>query len=199
VTERLVRKNPPRNGEGDRSSRTRSGASGGGGPRVLRTPIKQVKRARRLRRQMSLPEVLLWQVLRTRPEGLKFRRQFPTDRATVDFACLQRRLVIEVDGECHSFGVQPWRDARRDARLRHDGFRVLRIPARDVLRDMDAVLRWIIATCSEAGPDLPPRHPGAAGRARSAAADAGGPSTTLRAVPLPVPGRICHEQAVLRG
>ena len=58
---------------------------------------------------MSLPEVLLWQVLRKRPDGLKFRRQFPTDRLTTDFACLSHRLIVEIDGAGHSFGDQPRR------------------------------------------------------------------------------------------
>jgi very-short-patch-repair endonuclease len=140
--------NPPRNGEGDRSAKP----SGGGGPRVLKTPIKQVKRARSLRRQMSLPEVLLWQQLRERPQGLKFRRQFPIDQITVDFACLSHRVIIEVDGAGHSFGDQPRRDTARDAVLNREGFHVLRIAARDVLKDMDAVLRCIVGTCSEVGP-----------------------------------------------
>ena len=140
--------NPPRNGKGDRSAKP----SGGGGPRILKVPIKQVKRARKLRQQMSLPEVLLWQQLRKRPGELKFRRQFPISEMTVDFACLDRRLIIEVDGEGHSYGDQPRRDAARDALLQREGFRVMRIAARDVLRDMDAVLRFILATCSEVGP-----------------------------------------------
>jgi very-short-patch-repair endonuclease len=101
---------------------------------------------------MSLPEVLLWQVLRKRPAGLKFGRQFPIRQVTVDFACLERRLVIEVDGEAHSRGDKPRRDAARDALLRGEGFRVVRIAARDVFEDMDAVLRYIVAACSEAGP-----------------------------------------------
>jgi very-short-patch-repair endonuclease len=99
---------------------------------------------------MSLPEVLLWQQLRKRPSGLKFRRQFPIAQITADFACLERRLIIEIDGEGHSFGDRPQRDAARDAVLK--GFRVVRIPAREVLKDMGAVLRFIVATCSEAGP-----------------------------------------------
>ena len=139
---------PPRNGEGNRSAKP----SGGGGPRILKTPIKQVKRARSLRREMNLPEVLLWQQLRRRPGGLKFRRQFPTDRMTVDFACLERRLIVEVDGEGHSFGDQPRRDVARDALLRRDGFTIMRIAARDVLGDMEAAVRYIVATCSEVGP-----------------------------------------------
>jgi len=101
---------------------------------------------------MSLPEVLLWQVLRKRPEGLKFRKQFPIGEMTVDFACLERRLIMEVDGEAHSYGDQPRRDAARDALLRGEGFRIIRIAAHVVLKDMDAVLRFILATCSEPGP-----------------------------------------------
>ena len=101
---------------------------------------------------MSLPEVLLWQQLRKRPDGLKFRKQFPIGEMTVDFACLERRLIIEIDGEGHSFGDQPRRDAARDALLRREGFNVLRIAARDVLKDMDTVLHYIVATRSDAGP-----------------------------------------------
>jgi very-short-patch-repair endonuclease len=101
---------------------------------------------------MSLPEVLLWQVLRKRPAGLRFRRQFPIGQITADFACLDRRLIIEVDGEGHRFGDRPRRDVARDALLRRKGFRVMRIAAGDVFKDMDAVLRFIIATCSEVGP-----------------------------------------------
>ena len=140
------RQNPPRNGEGDRVKR------GGGGPRVLQTPIKQIKRARKLRREMSLPEVLLWDALRRRSLGLRFRRQFPSDRATVDFACLSHRLVIEVDGEQHGHGDQPQRDVARDAILQRGGFTVMRIAARDVLNDLEGVVHSIAAYCAEVGP-----------------------------------------------
>jgi len=107
---------------------------------------------RELRRKMSLPEVLLWQQLRKRPNGLKFRRQFPVGEMTVDFACLECRLIIEIDGEGHSFGDQPRRDAARDALLRREGFRVLRIAARDVLRDVEAALGYIVSACSDVDP-----------------------------------------------
>jgi len=56
-----------------------------------------VRFARQLRRKMSLPEVVLWQQLRKRPAGIRFRRQFPCYGYVVDFACLERRLAIEVD------------------------------------------------------------------------------------------------------
>ena len=138
--------NPPRNGEGDRAEH------GGGGPRVLQIPIKQVKRARKLRRQLSLPEVLLLKALRRRPNGLKFRSQFPIGPITADFACLSHRLIIEVDGESHCRGDQPQRDAARDEFLREEGFDVMRIAAREVLGNLDGVISGIGARCTEVGP-----------------------------------------------
>ncbi len=149
---------PPRNGEGDRPAKP----GGGGGPCLLKVPIKQVKRARGLRRAMSLPEVLLWQVLRKRPDGHKFRRQFPIGEIVVDFACLARRLIIEVDGEAHNFGDRPRRDAARDAILLREGFSVMRVAARDVLKNMDGVVRGIVHRCGEVGPLHRPPSPSAA-------------------------------------
>ena len=138
--------NPPRNGEGDRAER------GGGGPRLLQAPIKQVKHARKLRQEMSLPEVLLWQALRRRLNGLKFRRQFPIGRMTADFACLDRRLIIEIDGQSHSFEEQAVRDGFRDDFLRNEGFEVMRIAARDVLDNLDGVIRGIVSRSLKLGP-----------------------------------------------
>src|SRR4051812_2332248 len=95
-----------------------------------------VNRARQLRREPSPPEYRLWQALRLRPAGLKFRRQHPFDRCTVDFFCPSARLVVEVDGDSHSMGDNPERDARRDAWLRSQGVEVLRFDARDVMNDV---------------------------------------------------------------
>jgi len=141
-------KNPPRDGEGDSSAEP----NGGGGPAILSSPIKQIKRARRLRQDMSLPEVILWQALRKRPGDLKFRRQFPQAGYILDFACLEARLAIEVDSEAHERGDRPARDARRDAVLSEAGFGTLRITATDVLRDLEAVVSHIVATCRAQGP-----------------------------------------------
>ena len=66
-----------------------------------------VAKARALRRVMSPPEARLWQVLRTRPEGLKFRRQHPVGPFVLDFYCADARLGIEVDGEVHGMGDNP--------------------------------------------------------------------------------------------
>ena len=79
---------------------------------------KTTSRARKLRREMTLPEVILWQWLRQRPGGLKFRRQHPTGPYVLDFFCSDARLGVEVDGEAHSLGDRPRRDHARDEWLR---------------------------------------------------------------------------------
>ena len=94
---------------------------------------------------MSLPEVLLWQALRKRPGGLKFRHEHPTGEFSLDFYCGDARLAIDVDGEAHGRGDRPDRDSRRDAWLASNGIATLRVPAAEVLRDLDAAVRGIVA------------------------------------------------------
>ena len=141
--------NPPRNGEGDHAQH----GGGAGAVRVRHRTVgasdANVRFARDLRRKLTLPEVVLWQQLRKRPGGLRFRRQFPCRTYVIDFACLERRLAIEVDGEAHSMGDRPLRDARRDRVLAQAGFRTLRIAARDVLANLEGVLTPILTTCAD--------------------------------------------------
>jgi very-short-patch-repair endonuclease len=115
-----------------------------------------VLRARELRREMSLPEGLLWQVLRQRPAGLKFRRQHPFVRCTADFYCAAVRLVVEVDGDQHSRGTIPSEDAARDAWLAGRGVMVLRFDAAEVLKDLESV---VTALVPHALGRLPLHHP----------------------------------------
>ena len=106
-----------------------------------------VLRARALRRNMTLPEGMLWQVLRKRPEGFKFRRQHPIGCWVVDFYCPASRLVIEIDGEVHSMGNNPGRDLRRDGRLEAAGVRVIRFSATDLMGDLSSVVTAIVSAC----------------------------------------------------
>jgi very-short-patch-repair endonuclease len=129
-------------------------------PAVLVQPIRQVRKARKLRREMSLPEVLLWVELQKRPGGHKFRKQVPQHPYTLDFACLAARLVIEVDGEAHGRGDQPKMDEVRDRVMAERGFRTLRLPAYEVLSDMDGCIRGIVAGCDDGGPPPPPLRGG---------------------------------------
>jgi len=109
---------------------------------------KTVEKARQLRRALSPPEVALWQWLRSRPNGLKFRRQHPAGPYIVDFYCPSARLAIEVDGNGHDMAEQVAHDARRDAWLQAQGLRILRIRAVDIFRDFDAVGRQILDCCA---------------------------------------------------
>lgn len=115
-----------------------------------------VGRAKRLRREMSLPEVVLWRLLRQRPEGLKFRRQHPTGCYVLDFYCGDARLAIEVDGTSHNHGDRPSCDMTRDAWLAAAGIGTLRIPAAELLSDVDTVGDSIVAACRAR---LPLHHP----------------------------------------
>jgi len=111
-----------------------------------------VMRARALRRTPSLPEILLRQVLRRRPDGFKFRHQHPLGAYTGDFYCAAVKLVIEIDGESHGMGDRPKRDARRDAWLRGQGLRVIRFTATDVLKDLESVVTAILLACRQVPP-----------------------------------------------
>jgi len=112
---------------------------------VLQGPAPTIERARKFRTSLSLPEALLWRVLRQRPSGLKFRRQHPAGPYVADFFCHEARLVVEVDGESHERGNRPARDLERDAWFAERRFEVMRIPAREVVSDVNAVAEGIVA------------------------------------------------------
>jgi very-short-patch-repair endonuclease len=105
------------------------------------------KNARRLRRELSLPENLLW--VRIRRGELHFRRQHPIGEYVLDFYCAAAKLAIEVDGVAHDFGDRPQRDERRTEWLNEQHIEVLRIPAKDVLRDPDEIADAVIRFCSD--------------------------------------------------
>jgi very-short-patch-repair endonuclease len=102
----------------------------------MRALLKTVEQARALRRQMSLPEVVLRQALRQkRVAGLRIRRQHPIGPYILDFYCPAARLAIEVDGFAHDTTIGVRHDERRRAWLSQRGITVLRVRAEDVLRD----------------------------------------------------------------
>lgn len=135
----------------------------------MRAPDRTFDRARELRREMSLPEVVLWQVLRKgRLVGLRFRRQHPIGPYILDFYCAAARLAIEVDGLAHDTVGQMRHDEHRDAWLAQRGVSVLRVRANDVLRDenLEGVLLAIehAAVVAPSGArTAPPPPPGGGG------------------------------------
>ena len=118
-----------------------------------------LKNARRLRRAMSLPEVLLWQQLKGKPSGLRFRKQHPFGNLVLDFFCAEKRVAIEIDGIAHDMGDRPQRDIARDRWLGSQKIDVLRIPASEVLEDAVAAAEAILSYCANRPP------PSAAGAA----------------------------------
>ena len=79
----------------------------------MQTQPKTLERARRLRREMTPPEVRFWLRFRRRHDGFPaFRRQHPLGPFILDFYCAEARLAVEIDGLSHNMG-DPDRDARR--------------------------------------------------------------------------------------
>jgi len=119
---------------------------------MRRTPADLLAHARAMRHEATDAEAMLWRALRNQALGVKFRRQVPKGRYVLDFVCLSRRLVVEVDGDQHANCEA---DRRRDAWLRAEGFQVLRFGNRDVLTELDGVLIAIThALASAAAPTL---------------------------------------------
>src|SRR5262245_43499474 len=112
----------------------------------MEAPDRTRQSARRLRREMTLPEVLLWAQLKGRKlDGAHFRRQHPIGPYVLDFYCDAVKLAVEVDGYVHDTGSRPQRDEARDAWLASHGVRTLRMSATDVLASVDAVVETIRA------------------------------------------------------
>ncbi|HEX2765007.1 MAG TPA: DUF559 domain-containing protein [Allosphingosinicella sp.] len=113
---------------------------------MLKGTGKAHRRARELRRSMSLPEVLLWQELRRQQTGFRWRKQHPAGPYDLDFYCHAAKLCVEVDGEGHDRGDRPHRDLRRDRWLEAQGIITLRVPAVEVLNNLEGVLLHIAET-----------------------------------------------------
>jgi very-short-patch-repair endonuclease len=111
-------------------------------------------RARELRSNPTDAERLLWRHLRLRQfAGYKFRRQRPIGPYFVDFVCLEKRVVVEVDGGQHH--QRRLYDARRDGWLRAEGFTVLRFWDNEVLKQVENVKQAIWEALSAPSSILP--------------------------------------------
>ena len=106
------------------------------------TRLRNSERAHTLRVDQTEAEARLWNRLRDRRlAGAKFRRQHPTGPYIVDFCCVERRLIVEVDGGQHSEADSG--DEGRSAYLASFGFKVLRFWNTDVLSNIEGVLGQI--------------------------------------------------------
>jgi very-short-patch-repair endonuclease len=99
---------------------------------IRRYTNHQLTQARRLRREMTVAETMLWRGLRNRGIGARFRRQVPVGPYVADFVCIEARLIVELDGPPHDKLEQRLYDMRRDTWLRKQGWQVLRFSNEDV-------------------------------------------------------------------
>lgn len=124
---------------------------------MSRRDLTQQLRARELRKEPTATEQLLWTRLRGRQmEGHRFRRQQVLGPYIVDFVCLEKKLIIELDGGQHAERLRY--DQRRTRWLEQRGFHVLRFWDNQVFMELEAVLRVIEAalTCPPPWPSPTP-------------------------------------------
>lgn len=111
------------------------------------------KLTRQLRRNQTIAEKRLWKAIRNRRlGGFKFRRQHRIGRYIVDFVCLERSLIVEVDGGQHSERTDY--ELERSSFLKDQGFEVLRFWNNEVLIETEGVLEKLLA-----GLEKPSPHP----------------------------------------
>lgn len=106
--------------------------------------------ARRLRRDATECETRVWLAIRDRRlGGFKFRRQATIGPFIVDFLCVERRLIVEIDGGQHDAA----RDAPRTTYLEARGYRVMRFWNNDVVENFDGVAKAILAALHTPSPN----------------------------------------------
>ena len=102
-----------------------------------------IEEAKCMRKEPTDAEAALWELLRDKKLGDKFRRQHLIDDFIVDFVCLSKNLVIEVDGGYHNDPTQKEYDQQRTLYLNEKGFKVIRFTNEEVLGNTEAVLTKI--------------------------------------------------------
>lgn len=122
-------------------------------------PHKNIKLAKALRTNQTDAEVKVWQALRaSRLLSYKFRRQVPMGDFIVDFLCFEKKLIIEIDGGQH---LDSNSDLMRDAKLKAQGYRVLRFWNNEVIENLDDVLAVILQYLQMSSPLPSPLPQGA--------------------------------------
>ena len=120
-------------------------------PRIRGTTPEIEQAAKKLRKNLTSAEAILWQALRNKQlEGLRFRRQHPVGNFILDFYCPSLKLVIEVDGNIHRDRIN-YDDARTN-KLAEYGYTVLRFSNERVIGDLPGVLAEIKQVVSPPSP-----------------------------------------------
>jgi very-short-patch-repair endonuclease len=97
-----------------------------------------------LRKNSTEEERILWSKLKDRKfHNLKFRRQYPFEKYILDFACLEKTFIIELDGSQHSLDKNSEGDAVRDKFLKSKNFKILRFWNNEIGKNLNGVLDTI--------------------------------------------------------
>ena len=106
------------------------------------------ERAEEMRKNPTEAEKVLWEALRDKGLGVKFRQQHIIEDFIVDFYCNEYKVTVEVDGKYHDRPEQRVSDEQRTARLNELGYTELRFTNEEILHDIDNVLKKIKTFCS---------------------------------------------------
>ncbi|HUS01980.1 MAG TPA: endonuclease domain-containing protein [Chitinophagaceae bacterium] len=104
--------------------------------------------AKELRKNMTHAESILWAHLKTKPNGLKFRRQHPLGIYIADFYCHKLKLVIELDGKIHDNEEVILNDEIRQKLMEKDGLTVIRFKNNEILNDITKVVIALEQKCN---------------------------------------------------
>ena len=119
---------------------------------------KVLEFARQMRKNATDAEDIMWQALRNRKLGEKFARQKPMGLSIPDFVCVNRRLIVEIDGRYHEQPEMLLSDAARDSKFAEAGYQTLRFTNEEVKEDIEGVLETI-ETAIQNRPDRPYPYP----------------------------------------
>jgi very-short-patch-repair endonuclease len=96
-----------------------------------------------LRNHLGLPEVILWQQLKGKQLGVKFRRQYGVGSYSIDFYCHEKKLGVELDGESHNNEQSFIHDENRTKFIHQQGITIIRFQNKDILHNLDGVITEI--------------------------------------------------------
>lgn len=122
--------------------------------RGQRVSYEMHERAKKLRREMTLAEKILWKhVKANKLNGLHFRRQQIVHGYFADFYCHQHAVIVELDGGIHE--LQKDYDTERAAHLIARGFHIIRFKNEEIINNLPVVLNRIVEICSLADSPFP--------------------------------------------
>lgn len=102
-----------------------------------------IQLGKNLRNNSTKEEIILWQYLKQKQLGVKFRRQQPIDKYIADFVCFEKKIIIELDGGQHNSSLGIQKDRSRDLFFTNNGYKVIRIWNNEINHNIEGVIRKI--------------------------------------------------------